>query len=249
MARRCPKCESLVLPPNTYCGVCGPRIAAQNLSGLEAPIARLGELAKSKEQRLVELETTERVVAQSWRRLVLPVGAVILAIGILTQTPQKVLAAFPEFGGERLVRAPDGTIVDSSQKKPGETYMVLHIAASAKVRQTLSAITIANIESSLQDAHFKIFQDDLSLGVENSAGYQNVTTIGHSCVRTGPPCLIYFRPELKERAQQLQAMLRSIQVIPEDKVIYIPVDGYDRRASELLKKSGLDMFVVLVVSQ
>ena len=144
-----------------------------------------------------------------------------------------------------------GVAVAASQKKPEETFIVLSISEE-DAPSALTPLAVAKLETSLQDQHYTIFHNGLTLLAGSSADYTLIRGLGYgSCVdpRYSPPCLMYFKQDLKERALHVEAMVRSLQIIPDNNVHHVPIDSLQPNEAELLNKSGLDMLLVLRSSE
>jgi hypothetical protein len=59
-----------------------------------------------------------------------------------------------------------------------------------------------------------------------------------------PPCVLYFRPDLRERVLKLRLLIGSAQAISEDRFRYVQPENLSSTKRELLNRSGLDIVVI-----
>lgn len=139
--------------------------------------------------------------------------------------------------GERVAGWRDGSI-DPAQKKPQDVYIALIPEGGSES----GAVTTL-----LQNENYRVFSGGVSLyGAAGRTG-QGLISIGDCSVAavSGPPCIVYFRPELKETAARIKTLLGQVQIVPDDRVRYVDPGKLAPLAQELLQKSGLDILVVL----
>lgn len=60
-----------------------------------------------------------------------------------------------------------------------------------------------------------------------------------------PPCILYFKPSLKDAAEKIRNLIKVAQDVPENHVLYVDPAGLDPQQRELLNLSVTDFEVVL----
>jgi hypothetical protein len=103
--------------------------------------------------------------------------------------------------------------------------------------------------ASLSEHKYTVFFRDVVLYATSGSTTQGVVQFaGDSCQLTAsrnPPCILYFRQALKARAAEVRHLVRSAQVVPEERINYVDPMKLEDALQELLQKSGVDIVVVL----
>jgi len=155
--------------------------------------------------------------------------------------------AYPVFG-QRVAGGTEGWI-DASKKKAQEVYVNLVLAVRPDSPGQLDAGQIGQVMASLKNQGYQVFLGDLGLHTTSGRTSQQLfQTSPHSC-RLGnvqrPPCLLYFRSDLKDTAAKLKGLVTPAQAIPDDRIRYVEPTQLEPLAQEFLQKSGLDVVIVL----
>ncbi len=158
----------------------------------------------------------------------------------------------PAAYGDRIVRAVDGQIIDAKTKGLGDVYVAF--ALLQKPNSKIPRLDLAKIEVALRplrDQHYQFFNGGVGLFAVIPGG--SLSTLGgafyqDSCIeqiRAQRPCIFYFSETMKSQAAELKMRLSEVQKIPDDNVRYVPLSSLDDLHKESVKRSGLDLVVVL----
>lgn len=148
--------------------------------------------------------------------------------------------------GERVAGWRDGNI-DPAQKKANDVYVSIVVAIGSGVPSRLSEEKVGRIMTLLKDESYSVFLGGVSLYATSARTSQSIFSI-RDCSLAGvsdPPCIIYFRPELKETAAKIRTLITQEQLVSDDRFRYVDPGKLTSLAQELLQKSGLDILVVL----
>ncbi|MGA2410274.1 MAG: hypothetical protein ABSG46_07805, partial [Candidatus Binataceae bacterium] len=140
--------------------------------------------------------------------------------------------------------------IDTSKKKPQDFYVGIDLRAPDG-KPLFTDEQFASVIKALQDHGFTVFPGGFDLQAVTSKGAINIDNMGPgSCIllghaREGAPCVLYFRPELKDRALALKPLLAKAEEVPNDQIVYVAPDTLNATAKELISKSGVDIMIVL----
>jgi hypothetical protein len=156
---------------------------------------------------------------------------------------------YPSLFGEHVALAQDGPM-DPKKKKSGEVYVTFALVDNGL--QKYDADKVAEAVESLKAHGYTV----LFGGIDLAAMYTNhVAGLGasfgqSSCSLDGtgvhtPPCILYFKEELREKAIEIKNLVSPAQVIPDDKIRFVQPKSMVPLYQDLLQKSAVDIVVVL----
>jgi hypothetical protein len=158
---------------------------------------------------------------------------------------------YPAFGHHEVWSRTKGYI-DLSKKKAGDVYVGIDLwIADSFIKPPFSEQQFATVVSTLQDQrNFSVFLWGFDLqAVTQNGGVANIETMaGGSCglfADMSAPCLLYFRPALKDQALKLKPIIAGAQSISDNQIRYIAPDTLTPSRKELVTKSGVDIMIVL----
>jgi hypothetical protein len=161
------------------------------------------------------------------------------------ETQKNVLAvrqSYPALYGAHEVRSNDGTVLDAKAKSTSDIYVL--VAMWEGTTAIVSEDKFAAALEGLQASHYTVFQRSIYLNANSGTSGATIAWIGvNEC--DAPPCIVYFKEGLREKALHIKALVAPAQTIPDDKVRFLSPKTMSPPLQELLQKSGLDMVVVL----
>lgn len=108
---------------------------------------------------------------------------------------------------------------------------------------------VSKVKGLLEDQACTVFLGEVSLYAGSGRVSQGLYgTNGMVCELAGiqePPCLLYFREQLKTRSAKIRDAVEAAQTIPDERLRYEPTDKLNPIQQEFFKKSGLDVVIVL----
>jgi hypothetical protein len=152
---------------------------------------------------------------------------------------------YPGLFGQHVVGTRTGCI-DVSRKKPTDIYLTLAVGAQ-NMSTALTAPAVGNAITLLAREGITVFVGGVSMWATSGRSSQGVDSIAEdSCAMASlkPPCVLYFRPDLRERVLKLRLLIGSAQAISEDRFRYVQPENLSSTKRELLNRSGLDIVVI-----
>jgi hypothetical protein len=155
---------------------------------------------------------------------------------------------YPTVFGERVAWAADGPVIPKS-KRLGELFISFGIASGEKA-PSIGQEKIGQVMSSLKNRGHQVFVGYIGVQGRGEKRSQWIHYIqaedwcGIAAMKE-PPCVLYFRTDLKEAASATAALLAPAQTIAADKVCYLDPSKAGAEVREVLERSGLDLAIVL----
>lgn len=178
-----------------------------------------------------------------------------LTESLKTAETQKSVATvrqmYPALFGERVVLSAEGRIIDAKTKPTDEIYIVFALWESVNKTKVLSDVNVGKVLESLQEHHYKTFLGTVMLVATTGAGYTNLDSLGpgeceaQGVGLVGPPCVIYFKDSLKNKAPEIRKLIAPAQAVPDERVRYVPPSVLSPSHRELVQIAGIDVLVVL----
>jgi polyhydroxyalkanoate synthesis regulator phasin len=135
---------------------------------------------------------------------------------------------------------------DPKAKKPGATWVVLSVSSTIPTDR-ITAAKVAELQQSLESSGFIVFSGWVSL--YKSTGRTSTGTGPSfneaSCLELAnihPPCILYLREDLRDKAEQAQQLVNGTRTIPSDRLIFPKLPG---AIPQLIEKSAIDLVIVL----
>jgi len=206
-------------------------------------VQKLVDQVKTSQDQVQALRNTVSSQTVEIQRLTDQVTAVRTAKGVAD-----VQNAYPIFG-EHVARNQFGWI-DPKQKAPGTTYVDLNLFLTASLK--LNDEKVADAVTALNDHKYNVTLGRIYTYARSAA---NAQAIGmgfdeNSCMywpapMSQPPCILYFREDLKTSAMKVRELVQVAQTVPEERVLYVNPAKLDPQKRELLNLSAIDIVVVL----
>jgi hypothetical protein len=157
----------------------------------------------------------------------------------------KVREMYPLLYGELVAGSYEG-FIDPKAKKPGATWVVLSVSSTIPTDR-ITAAKVAELQQSLESSGFIVFSGWVSL--YKSTGRTSTGTGPSfneaSCLELAnihPPCILYLREDLRDKAEQAQQLVNGTRTIPSDRLIFPKLPG---AIPQLIEKSAIDLVIVL----
>ena len=219
----------------------------ESISELQNGIAERGRDVQRVNEQIKESQSE----VSALRMLVMKGSSEIARISRQLQTVSNeknaasIREAYPILG-ERVAGWRDGYL-NPAQKKAQDVYVSLVLEAGSDSRARLNEEKAGQVMTLLQNENYRVFLGGVSLYATPVRTGQGLFSISDCTVAavSGPPCIVYFRQELKETAARIKTLFRQVQIVPDDHFRYVDPGKLAPLAQELLQKSGLDILVVL----
>jgi len=160
-----------------------------------------------------------------------------------------VLNTYPIMSTDHVAGSRAGWI-DPKQKAPGKTYITLSLLLTAT--PNVNSEKVAEAMTSLTENTYEVFLDHVYTYARASTSAQPIGMglDANSCAYwpvpgVHVPCIIYFRKELKGSALKARDLVKGVQAVPDDHVIFLDPKRLNSQKQELLELSHMDMVVVL----
>lgn len=223
--------------------------------------AHVGQLKAEVDRQLSEAKGLENVVSGSKEKVAALEKAVQSQSQQVTQLSEQVRGLqvqkatrsvqqlYLQRFGEHVAGSYDG-FIDPKAKKPNELYVVFALTNNQNPGKT-TAVKVGDTIQTLNDHGYKVLLGGAYL-LKAAAGSD--TALGPafsdaSCPLAehdfGPPCILYFQRDLKDKAFALQALVAPVQAVPQNRIRYVSPESMDASLQELLKLSALDALIVL----
>lgn len=166
-------------------------------------------------------------------------------------------SVFPLYGQHVAQSQSDG-LLDPTTKPAGVRYVDLNLSVSRPATDNSASIpslsdeSIGKAVSALRDRKYQVF---LGVIYTHARTATNSQAIGmgldpNSCgywpdPPAQPPCIMYFNESLKGAAIEVRDLLRGVQAVPDDRVLYLDTKRLTAQKQELLKLSAVDVVIVL----
>lgn len=159
-----------------------------------------------------------------------------------------IQAVYPIYG--RHVASTSAGDINPAAKPAGALYLDMNLSLSkvtdiddAKAGKAIGALRDSNYTVTVGPVYTKAVTPRSSQDV----GYQ---LDANSCMYwvkppSRPPCILYFKLSLKSAAERVRNLVKVVQEVPEEHVLYVNPAVLDPQQRELLTLSAIDFEVVL----
>ena len=160
-----------------------------------------------------------------------------------------VINRYPILGGH-MAGGGSGWI-DPKQKLPGKTYALLSLVITQ--HPTFKADVVAEAKTALENNAYDVFLDFVSVYAGSPTTSNQPVGMplnAESCAYwmhppSQAPCILYFRPELKDSAAKARDLVKAVQAVPDARIQYVDPNTLNADQRELLALSHMDVVIVL----
>jgi hypothetical protein len=220
----------------------------EEVSSREADVEHLSKSIQTSESQVQalnqSLQTNEQHIQQLTREVATANNA---------QNANEVLNMYPWLG-THFVSSPSGAI-DPKQKEAGLTYLTFSIFKAYFASPPIFKLNdIAELKTTLENHKYRVFLGFVQLYSGNpgraiqavSGGLGQNTCNDWANPPTDPPCILYFRPDLKDSAIFVRNSARALQQIPDNQIVLVNPKNLRPEQQELLTLSHMDISLVLL---
>jgi hypothetical protein len=239
------------------------KVVNQNIQGTQERLNALGASVKQSADKVGQLDTGVNQQQSRLANLTAATAAQSKAVDYLStkvqtlnksRLVQDIGRSHPEFGAH-IVYGPSGEILSAETKPTGKLYVQIEVFNEDPFKPKFTPDGIAVGISTLQDHGFVPLFGQVALFATTGQTSTPIGSLGVSSCRAagltsgpaqlGVPCVIYFRDDMRARALEARDLLSSIEKMPEDRVLMVPISKLIPAQRELVEKSGLDIVIVL----
>jgi hypothetical protein len=224
------------------------RVASLNkeLANQKDQVGRLASLVSDGQSKARALQAQVDSQTQSVANL-----QKITSTAVMSNNKAALSDAYPMYG-QHYAQSRQG-IMDPTQKKSGTDWVVLNLLVANSYNPSLPEDAVAKAETQMQSDNYVPFVGGVSLVARTrnmsqgiGMGFYDGTceNVGH--IATLSPCILYFDPQKRARALELQRVMKTAMTIPDEDVKYVDPKTAPESIQELLRLSGVDFVVELV---
>lgn len=224
------------------------RVASLNkeLANQKDKVGRLASLVSDGQSRATALQAKVDIQTQNVANL-----QKITSAAVLSNNKAALLDAYPMYG-PHYAESRQG-IIDPAQKKSGTDWVVLNLNFANSYHPSLSEDAVAKAETEMKSNNFVPFVDGvwLTSRTPNASQRIGMAFTGDACHYVGhlalpSTCILYFDPQKRSRAFELQRVMETATTIPDENVKYVDPKTAPESIQELLRLSGVDFVVELL---
>jgi hypothetical protein len=156
--------------------------------------------------------------------------------------------AYPAALGERVAGSNRGTI-DPSKKGSQDVYVSLTLSVASRQQSKLDAAKFGQIMTTLEERNYTVFQRGVYLhatsGTHTASLGPEINDRSCQLAKLSPPCILYFRETLQAKAHEVRDLVRTAQIVPDDRIKFVDPKQLESGLQELLQRSALDIVLVL----
>jgi len=162
-----------------------------------------------------------------------------------------VRQTYPTLFGEHMVRSQDGEILDGKAKSATDIFVLFPLYERRSTGKNLIDTKVADAFESLRKRNYKVFSHSLQETAVSGNSVRPVANIGADMCRVqgvgleGPPCILYFKPSLRDKALEIEGLVSPAQAVSDDRIRYVDPTTMLTPYQQLIGKAGLDIIVVL----
>jgi hypothetical protein len=206
-------------------------------------VQNLGSQLNTSQQKLAGLVTQANSQEAQLNRISDQVTAIKTGRGVAD-----IQTVYPIYG-QHIARSSTGYI-NASSKPVDALYLDLNLSLTKAIE--ISDSKAGQAVADLRDNHYTVTVGPVYMEARTANSAQNVgyALDSNSCMYwlkpySHPPCILYFKPSLRDAAERVRSLLKVAQVIPENHVLYVDPAALDPQQRELLNLSVIDFEVVL----
>lgn len=170
---------------------------------------------------------------------------------INTDMNEKAIArAFPVYGTSE-VRTQSGGLGHPLKQNPDHVLVNIQLSAALGEAPAIDKSQMTIFLTKLKSEGYETFLGSFALLFSVGNDWSQAAAIYdrlacQSRTKSGqPPCIVYFRPDLKEKALKVASLASSAQQIDASQIVYSDPKSWGKYEYELIQKSGVDIVAVL----
>lgn len=208
-----------------------------------ADVQKLSAQLDASQQKLAGLVAQANSQEAQLNRISDQVSAIKTAKGVAD-----IQTVYPIYG-QHIARTVLGYI-NPKAKPNGALYLDLNLSLTKAIE--ISDTKAGQAIAALQDNGYTVSVGPVYMEARTANSSQNVgyELDGNSCMywikpATHPPCILYFKPTLKDAAEKVRGLVKVAQDVPENHILYVDPATLDPQQRELLNLSVTDFEVIL----
>jgi len=208
-----------------------------------ADVQQLGAKLASSREQLEALNNKMNAQEMQFAHMTEQVKAVQTSKSV-----EDIQTIYPIYG-KHFARTTTG-LINAKAKPPGALYLALNLSLTQT--PVVSDAKVADAETMLGDHKYTVTIGPVytEARTANSTEDVGVGLDSNGCGTwvkppSRPPCILYFRPALKNSALEVRDLVKVAQEIPLERIFYIDPAKLDAQQKELLDLSAIDFLVVL----